>query len=180
MLHVFGDCVLDTTLHVLHRAGQPVQLRPKVFQVLVYLLAQRQRVVPKQELSEQVWPGQFISDATLESTVRAVRRALGDTRQAHRMIQTLYGYGYRFVAPVEEQTKALPHAADEARCPNAEATPAAAGHGLQTGAGVAPLVAWMSGHLVYHWRGQMRRCERLRRQPRWMSGSLLTLGNASW
>lgn len=51
MHYAFGDCVLDTECYVLHRAGQPIQLRPKVFQVLVYLLSQRQRVVTKQELS---------------------------------------------------------------------------------------------------------------------------------
>jgi DNA-binding winged helix-turn-helix (wHTH) protein/predicted ATPase/class 3 adenylate cyclase len=109
MRYIFGDCVLDTTRYVLHRAGQPMQLRRKVFQMLVYLLAQRHRVVPKQELCEQVWPKQFISDATLESTLATVRRALGDTRQTQRMIQTLWGYGYRFVAPVEERTDPLPH-----------------------------------------------------------------------
>src|SRR5262249_39723725 len=109
MRYRFADCVLDTTLYVLHRAGQPVRLRPKAFQVLVYLLAQRHRVVPKQELCEQVWPRQFISDATLESTMATVRRALGDTRQAQRMIQTLRGYGYRFVAPVDEWADPLPH-----------------------------------------------------------------------
>jgi DNA-binding winged helix-turn-helix (wHTH) protein len=76
MHYAFGDCVLDTQRYVRHRAGQPVRLRPKVFQVLVYLLTHRERVVTKQEMSEQVWHGRFISDATLESTIAAVRRAL--------------------------------------------------------------------------------------------------------
>jgi hypothetical protein len=55
MPYAFGDGVLDTQHYVLHRAGQPIRLRPKVFQVLVYLLTQRERVVAKQELSAQVW-----------------------------------------------------------------------------------------------------------------------------
>jgi Transcriptional regulatory protein, C terminal len=76
MRYVFGDCVFDTERYVLHRAGQPIRLRPKVFQVLIYLLAHRERVITKQELSEQVWHGRFISDATLESTLAAVRRGL--------------------------------------------------------------------------------------------------------
>jgi DNA-binding winged helix-turn-helix (wHTH) protein len=54
MRYVFGDCILDTERYLLHRAGQPVRLRPKVFQVQLYLLAQRERVVTKQELNEQV------------------------------------------------------------------------------------------------------------------------------
>jgi DNA-binding winged helix-turn-helix (wHTH) protein len=114
MHYAFGDCVLDTQRYTLHQAGQPIRLRPKVFQVLVYLLTHRERVITKQELSDQVWKGQAISDATLERTLAAVRRALGDRGRAHRYIHTLYGYGYRFVAPVEERADPFPDAASEA------------------------------------------------------------------
>ena len=64
MRYVFAECVLDTRLYTLHRAGTAMRLRPKVFQVLRYLLEQRDHVVSKDELCAQVWPGQFISDAT--------------------------------------------------------------------------------------------------------------------
>ena len=64
MLYTFGECGLDTQLHVLSRAGQFVKLRPKAFELLVYLLEHRDRIVPKHELCAQVWPNQFISDAT--------------------------------------------------------------------------------------------------------------------
>jgi DNA-binding winged helix-turn-helix (wHTH) protein len=101
MVYRFGDCTLDTQRHRLQRAGQPVRLRSKAFQVLLYLLAHRDRAVLKQELYEQVWPQQFISEATLESTLRAVRQAIGDSGRAQQLIQTVYGYGYRFVATVE-------------------------------------------------------------------------------
>ncbi len=123
MQYAFGDCVLDAQRYILHRAGQPVRLRPKVFQVLVYLLAQRERVVPKQELCAQVWKGQAISDATLESTLAAVRRALGGSGRDHPYIQTLHGHGYRFVAAVEEYTDPLPDAAREPSLPVARARP---------------------------------------------------------
>jgi DNA-binding winged helix-turn-helix (wHTH) protein/class 3 adenylate cyclase/tetratricopeptide (TPR) repeat protein len=102
MVYRFGDCSLDTQRHRLQRAGQPVRLRSKVFQVLRYLLEHRDRTVLKQELCEQVWPQQFISEATLESTVRAVRQAIGDSGRMQQLIQTVYGYGYRFSATVEE------------------------------------------------------------------------------
>src|SRR5215475_8554254 len=72
MLYVFDDCMLDIQCCVLCRAGQPVSLRPKAFQVLHYLLLHRDRVVTKQELAEHIWSDQFISDAVLESTVRSV------------------------------------------------------------------------------------------------------------
>src|SRR5215470_18716118 len=110
MLYVFDDCILDIQCCVLCRAGQPVSLRPKAFQVLHYLLLHRDRVVTKQELAEHIWSDQFISDAVLESTVRAVRRALGDDSHTQGYIQTLRGYGYRFVATVEERAEAGPGA----------------------------------------------------------------------
>ena len=69
------------------------------------------RTVLKQELCEQVWPQQFISDATLESTVRAVRQAIGDSGRAQQLIRTVYGYGYRFMAAVEESADLPPGAA---------------------------------------------------------------------
>src|SRR5262249_37413147 len=98
----FGECTIDTQRHQLHRAGQRVRLRAKAFQLLCYLLAQRHRTVLKQELYEQVWPQSFISEATLESTLRAVRQAIGDSGRAQQLTEAVYGYGYRFPAPVEE------------------------------------------------------------------------------
>src|SRR6266487_2669200 len=107
MTYVFGDCDLDTCLYSLRRAGQTIRLRPKVFRVCLYLLEHRDRVVSREELCTQVWSGQFISQATLEGVIRAVRQAVGDSGQAQGIIQTLHRYGYRFVADVEERpTKA--------------------------------------------------------------------------
>src|SRR5918996_6506789 len=101
MTYVFGDCELDTCLYTLRRAGQTIRLRPKVFRVCLYLLEHRDRVVTREELCAQVWPGQFISQATLEGVIRLVRQGVGDSGRTQRIIQTLHGYGYRFVASVE-------------------------------------------------------------------------------
>jgi len=103
MIYSFGDCELDTCLYALQRAEQTIRLRPKVFRVCLYLLEHRERVVSREELCAQVWPGQFISQATLEGVIRSVRQAVGDSGQAQGIIQTLHGYGYRFVAKVEER-----------------------------------------------------------------------------
>src|SRR5262249_29215792 len=100
MIYSFADCALDTQIHILHRAGQSTRLAPKVFEVLCYLIEHRDRVVSKQELCDQVWRGLAISDATLESCLRAVRSTVGDSGQAQRIIQTQRGYGYRFVVDV--------------------------------------------------------------------------------
>ena len=104
MLYRFADCVLDTQLYTLDRTGQSTRLAPKVFEVLCYLIAHRDRVVSKEELCEQVWVGFAISDATLESCLRAVRITVGDSGQAQRILQTQRGHGYRFVADVTVET----------------------------------------------------------------------------
>src|SRR5207244_7947877 len=102
MRYRFGDYVLDTLRYELQRTGEPQPLRPKVFQVLAYLLAHRDRVVSKQELLEQVWPGRFVGETTLSVCMMAVRKALRDSGLAPQMVHTVRGRGYRFVAPVEE------------------------------------------------------------------------------
>jgi DNA-binding winged helix-turn-helix (wHTH) protein/tetratricopeptide (TPR) repeat protein len=118
MVYVFGVYTLDTQRYEVRRGGQPVHVRRKVFQMLAYLLAQRERVVPKQELCEQLWPEQFISDATLDDCLAEARRAVGDSGRAQQVIKTLHGQGYRFVAPLTIQDPAsapggvpLPHRA---------------------------------------------------------------------
>jgi class 3 adenylate cyclase len=74
-----------------------------VFQVLAHLLAHRERVIPKEELLEHLWPDQFVGDAALKSCITALRKALGDGGRTPRFVRTLHGQGYRFVAAVEEQ-----------------------------------------------------------------------------
>jgi DNA-binding winged helix-turn-helix (wHTH) protein len=103
MYFLFGDYVLDTQCHELHHTGEPIKLRRKVFQVLAYLLAHRERVVPKQELLEHLWPDQFVGDEALLSCIRALRKALGERGRTPHFVRTLHGQGYRFVAAVEEQ-----------------------------------------------------------------------------
>ena len=108
MRYVFGDSLLDTQRYELWRRGEQVKVRPKVFEVLVYLLRHRHRVVPKDELLEQLWPNQFIGDGSLNACLMAVRRAVGDNGQVQRCIQTLHGRGYRFIAAVEEHAEDTP------------------------------------------------------------------------
>src|SRR5262249_25059187 len=81
---------------------------------LTYLLTSHGRAVSKEELCQAVWPQLFISDAALESTIRAVRRAIGESGRAPALLQTVHGYGYRFVATVEERAapRADPASAD--------------------------------------------------------------------
>lgn len=108
MRYLFNDCVLDTERHELRRAGELVRLRPKVFQLLAYLIANRNRVISKQELFEQLWPKRIVGDATLNSCIMALRRAVGDRGESQHTIKTLHGQGHRFVASVVEQPHPSP------------------------------------------------------------------------
>lgn len=116
MIYIFGDCELDTRLYTLHRAGQMVRVQRRALQVLIYLLEHRDHIVSKDELIEQVWESQLISNAALESTIRLARQAIGDSGRDQRMIETRLRWGYRFIAPVEEPQD---HSSD----PEPEATP---------------------------------------------------------
>jgi DNA-binding winged helix-turn-helix (wHTH) protein len=106
MHYLFADCLLDTQLCTLYRAGQAVPLRPKAFHVLRYLLEHCNHLVSKEELCAHVWPDQFISDATIEGCIKCVRQAIGDTGRKQQLIHTRRGYGYRFVGAVEERREA--------------------------------------------------------------------------
>lgn len=115
MRYVFGEFSLDTERFDLSRDGRPVRLQPKAFQILAYLIEQRDRVVTKEELFAQCWPGRIVGDAALNTAIRSIRRALGDSGRGEGAIQTLHKYGYRFIAEVLES-------ADEpAAAPAAEA-----------------------------------------------------------
>jgi class 3 adenylate cyclase/DNA-binding winged helix-turn-helix (wHTH) protein/tetratricopeptide (TPR) repeat protein len=118
MLYIFGNYVLDTQCQELHCAGEPRKLRRKVFQVLAYLLAHRDRVVPKQELLEHLWPDQFVGDETLKSCLKTLRKALGERGRTPHFVRTLHGQGYRFVAPVEERLDAPRGTAPSATLPS--------------------------------------------------------------
>jgi len=107
MLNVFGDFELDPQRYELHRAGTLIKLEPLVFHVLAYLIQYRDRVVPKQELLEQLWPQQFVSDWALTRCITEIRRAIGCSGRQPQFVKTLYGTGYRFIAAVTERLQAF-------------------------------------------------------------------------
>jgi DNA-binding winged helix-turn-helix (wHTH) protein/class 3 adenylate cyclase/predicted ATPase len=117
MLYRFQDYQLDPQRYELRQANQPLKIEPKVFDVLLYLLQHRDRVVSKDEVLAHVWPQQFISEATLNSCIMATRRVVGDSGRTQGVIQTVYGRGYRFIAAVEEVPDHDSRPPDMLRCP---------------------------------------------------------------
>jgi len=110
MIYSFKDFVLDTQCYELRRAGEPCKVEPKAFDLLVYLIHHRDRAVTRDELFEHVWTGEFISDAVLSHHVMVARRAVGDDGRAQRVIKTVHGRGYRFIAAVGDAADATPAA----------------------------------------------------------------------
>lgn len=103
MRYSFLDYVVDTRAYSLTRAGRSIAVRPKVFDVLRYLIEHRSRVVGKQELLDALWREPFVDDFAVPWTVSHLRRVLDQDRGAQSPIQTVRGRGYRFVARVLEQ-----------------------------------------------------------------------------
>lgn len=116
MLYQFGDCIFDTTRDELCRSGEVIHTTPQALVVLRILLEYRDRVVSREELFEQCWPGSYVSEATLTSCLRRVPQAIGQTRTGSTLIKTLHRRGYRFVAEVIEL-------AEDAQAPDAVMLP---------------------------------------------------------
>jgi TolB-like protein len=100
MIYAFEDCELDTDKVELRVSGQPVAVEPQVFELLRFLIDRRDRVVTRDEIIAGVWGGRFVSDSAVSSRIKSARQAIGDDGRAQRMIKTLHGTGFRFVAEV--------------------------------------------------------------------------------
>ena len=101
MKYLFDNQVLDTDRRELRRGSEPVAIEPQVFDLLVYLVENRERVVSKDDLIASVWAGRIVSDSTLTTRINAVRRAVGDTGEEQKLIRTFARKGLRFVADVQ-------------------------------------------------------------------------------
>jgi DNA-binding response OmpR family regulator len=100
MIYHFGTYELDVQRGELRSGGQRVAIERKVFDVLVHLLEHRDRLITKDELLERCWAGTFVSEAALTRCLAKVRKAVEPEPAGAPLIQTHYGRGYRFVAPV--------------------------------------------------------------------------------
>jgi TolB-like protein len=98
---VFANHVLDTGRRELRRGSEPIAVEPQVFDLLVHLVQNRERVVTKDDLIASVWGGRIVSDSTLTSRINAARKAIGDSGQEQKFIRTIARKGLRFVGDVE-------------------------------------------------------------------------------
>ena len=105
MLFLFEDFVLDSDRRELRAGSTIVPIEPQAFDLLVYLIENRDRVISKDDLIASVWGGRIVSDSTLDSRINAVRKALGDSGKEQRLIRTMARKGVRFVSEVRQTAR---------------------------------------------------------------------------
>src|SRR5438445_5783889 len=105
--YLFEDYALDTDQRQLSRGADVIGVAPQAFDLLVFLIRNRERFVSKDELIAAVWDGRIITDAALTTRLYVARSAVGDTGGRQRLIKTLPRKGFRFVAEVREETKPI-------------------------------------------------------------------------
>jgi pimeloyl-ACP methyl ester carboxylesterase/DNA-binding winged helix-turn-helix (wHTH) protein len=155
LLFFFEDKVLDPNRRELRCKGGLVAVEPQVFDLIVFLIRNRDRVVSKDDLIAGVWDGRIVSDSTLASRINAARRALDDNGDAQRLIRTAARKGVRFVGAVREGQVPSELSAPAVR--NQEVTFCRTGEGINlalatVGVGV-PLIKvanWLT-HIEYDW-----------------------------
>jgi len=103
MQFLFSDQVLDTDRRELCRGRDRVSIEPQVFDLLVFLMQNRDRVVSKDDLIEAVWDGRIVSESTLTSRINAARKAIGDSGRDQKLIRTIARKGFRFVGDLRSQ-----------------------------------------------------------------------------
>lgn len=106
MIFLFGSFRLDQSRHELRGTDGVIALEPKALALLGLLVTERDRAVSKEEIYEAIWPGIFVTEASLSTAIRQIRRALGDDGARQEWIRTIRGHGFRFVAEVQEITTA--------------------------------------------------------------------------
>src|SRR5580765_3686141 len=105
VLFSFKDFVLDKERRELRAGGTIVPIEPQVFDLLVYLIENRDRVVSKDDLIASVWGGRIVSDSAVDSRINAVRKALGDSGKEQRLIRTVARKGVRFIGEAAKSEK---------------------------------------------------------------------------
>ncbi|QPF91374.1 winged helix-turn-helix domain-containing tetratricopeptide repeat protein [Bradyrhizobium commune] len=106
MQFLFRDHLLDTDLRELSREQVPIAVEPQVFDLVVHLMENRDRVVSKDELIDKIWHGRSVSESTLTSRINAARKAIGDSGASQTLIRTIARKGFRFVGNVETKLAA--------------------------------------------------------------------------
>jgi TolB-like protein/Flp pilus assembly protein TadD len=113
--YLFEEYSFDTDRRELHRENGIIPVAPQVFDLLEYLIRNRERVVSKDDLIKAIWDGRIVSDAALTTRINAARSVIGDSGEDQRLIRTLPRRGFRFVGAVQEAQSPLNGAVTDIR-----------------------------------------------------------------
>src|SRR3954462_1624542 len=101
MKFFFSNQILNTDTRELSRSDMPIALEPQVFDLVVHLMENRDRVVSKEEVIDKIWKGRTVAESTLSSRINVARKAVGDSGSAQALIRTIARKGFRFVGAVQ-------------------------------------------------------------------------------
>jgi pimeloyl-ACP methyl ester carboxylesterase/DNA-binding winged helix-turn-helix (wHTH) protein len=104
VIYSFNHSTLDTEKYQLSLSDKPVSVEPLVFDLLVYLIEHRERVVTREELLDNLWKGKVVTDAALGARLKDARKVVQDNGTKQAVIKTIHGRGYQFIAEVTEAT----------------------------------------------------------------------------
>lgn len=124
MLYRFEDYCLDTDRRELRQGSAAIELEPQVFDLLAYLIDNRERVVSKADLLASVWQGRIVSESALSSRINAVRCAIGDSGEQQRLIRTFPRKGLRFVGATRVEQRPVARGPDARAVDLSEIAPA--------------------------------------------------------
>ena len=105
MLYLFENYAIDTDRRELRRGAVLLSIEPQVFDLLIFLVSNRERVVCKDDLLASVWGGRIVSESTIASRINAARRVVRDSGEQQRLIRTIIGKGVRFIGAMREAQK---------------------------------------------------------------------------
>ena len=158
MSFIIGEYVLDPDRRELRRGDQAIAIEPQVFDLIEYLIRQRDRVVTRDDLIASVWQGRIVSDSTLATRINAARRALMDDGEQQRLIRTIMRKGFRFVGEVREEAASTAAAEREPAPLQQEVTFCRTADGVSLAmaiCGAGPVLVktanWLN-HLEYDWQ----------------------------
>ena len=146
MIFTINNCTVDTGAYQIRRDGQVIPVEPQVFDLLVLLLKNRDRLVTKDEIIEHIWHGRIVSEASLSSRIKAARQAIGDDGASQGCIRTVHRRGFRVVAEVTQS--AAPPTHSDAVSKDLLPPSAVIGNGESKGAAARTNLRFWSGALA--------------------------------
>jgi DNA-binding winged helix-turn-helix (wHTH) protein len=126
MRFLFGNYTLDADRRELRCGGDLVPVEPQVFDLLLHVIRNRDRMVSKDDLLAAVWNGRIVSESTVSQRINAARRAIGDSGEQQKFIRTVARRGIRFVGEVRDEPSEAGQSAAAASAPSATPPAAAA------------------------------------------------------